>query len=128
MIALGTGMPNVITGSQKASCWYVELGNGEKFLFDLGSGSMENLAKLRPDWSKIDKVFASHLHSDHVLYGAVPVPSGAGLPLGTVGHMQLEWNLPGAGVPLLDSSRDDPTVPSGREVALSRARGQGRVP
>ncbi len=64
--ALGTGMPNVITGSQKASGWYVELGNGEKFLFDLGSGTMENLAKLRPDWSKVDKVFASHLHSDHV--------------------------------------------------------------
>ena len=66
VIALGTGMPNVITGNQKASCWYVELGNGEKFLFDVGSGSMENLAKLRPDYSKVDKVFASHLHSDHV--------------------------------------------------------------
>ena len=64
--ALGTGMPNVITGAQKASGWYVELGNGEKFLFDVGSGTMENLAKLRPDWSKVDKVFASHLHSDHV--------------------------------------------------------------
>lgn len=64
--ALGTGMPNVITGKQKASGWYVELGNGEKFMFDLGSGTMENLAKLRPDWSKVDTVFASHLHSDHV--------------------------------------------------------------
>ena len=57
--------PNRV-GKQKASGWYVELGNGEKFLFDLGSGTMENLAKLRPDWSKVDKVFASHLHSDHV--------------------------------------------------------------
>ena len=66
VIALGTGMPNVITGNQKASGWYVELGNGDKFLFDVGSGTMENLAKLRPDWSKVDKVFASHLHSDHV--------------------------------------------------------------
>jgi ribonuclease Z len=66
LTALGTGMPNVITGSQKASGWYVELGNGDIFMFDLGSGTMENLAKLRPDWSKVDKVFASHLHSDHV--------------------------------------------------------------
>lgn len=57
--ALGTGMPNVITGKQKASGWYVELGNGDKFMFDLGSGTMENLAKLRPDWSKVDKVFAA---------------------------------------------------------------------
>ena len=64
--ALGTGMPNVTTGNQKASGWYVELGNGEKFLFDVGNGTMENLAKLRPDWSKVDKVFASHLHADHV--------------------------------------------------------------
>lgn len=66
VIALGTGMPNVITAKQKASCWFVELGNGDKFLFDVGSGAMENLSKLRPDWSKVDKVFASHLHSDHV--------------------------------------------------------------
>ena len=66
VVALGTGMPNVITGNQKASAWYVELGNGDKFLFDVGSGSMENLQKLRPDWSKVDKVFASHLHSDHI--------------------------------------------------------------
>jgi len=64
--ALGTGMPNVITGKQKASCWFVELGNGDKFLFDIGSGSMENFSKLRPDWSKVDKAFVSHLHSDHV--------------------------------------------------------------
>jgi hypothetical protein len=44
----------------------------------------------------------THLHSDHILYGAVPTPSGAGLPPGTVGHMQLEWNFPGSGTPLLD--------------------------
>ena len=55
--ALGTGMPNVILERQKASGWYVELGNGEKFLFDLGSGTMENLSRLRPDWSKVDLLF-----------------------------------------------------------------------
>jgi ribonuclease Z len=59
-------MPNVITGKQKASAWYVGLGNGDKFLFDVGSGSMEILQKLRLAWSKVDKAFASHLHSDHV--------------------------------------------------------------
>jgi hypothetical protein len=64
--ALGTGMPNVITGAQKASAAYVELGNGDKYLFDVGSVSMKNLSKLRPDWSKVDKLFASHLDSDHV--------------------------------------------------------------
>lgn len=65
VIALGTGMPNAVTKNQKASSWLVELGNGEKFVFDSGNGSKENLDALRPDWSKIDKVFLSHLHIDH---------------------------------------------------------------
>ena len=65
IVALGTGMPQVIQKRTKASGWYVELGNGDKFLFDLGTGSMENLAALQPDWSQIDTVFLSHLHSDH---------------------------------------------------------------
>jgi len=63
--ALGTGMPN-LSAAQKSSGWMVELGNGDVFLFDVGTGSQENLAALRPDWSKIDKVFVSHLHTDHV--------------------------------------------------------------
>jgi len=63
--ALGTGMPN-LTRSSASICYLVELGNGDKFLFDIGSGAMANLWSLRPDFSKIDKVFASHLHTDHV--------------------------------------------------------------
>ncbi len=63
--ALGTGMPN-LTRAAASICFLVELGNGDKFLFDIGSGAMANLFSLRPDFSKIDKVFASHLHTDHV--------------------------------------------------------------
>jgi len=63
--ALGTGMPNQTKKAVSIS-YYVELGNGDKFLFDIGSGAMGNLFSLRPDFSKIDKVFASHLHVDHV--------------------------------------------------------------
>jgi ribonuclease Z len=63
--ALGTGLPTPLTKSQKSTAWMVELGNGDVFLFDLGTGSMENLFGLRPDFSKMDKVFLSHLHSDH---------------------------------------------------------------
>jgi ribonuclease Z len=66
IVALGTGMPTPITRAQKASAWYVELGNGDIFLFDIGSGSVENLFAMRPDMHRVDKVFASHLHSDHV--------------------------------------------------------------
>ncbi len=63
--ALGTGMPN-LTKKSASICYLVELGNGDKFLFDIGYGSMGNLWSLRPDFSKLDKVFASHLHTDHV--------------------------------------------------------------
>ena len=63
--ALGTGMPNQTRAAVSIS-YLVELGNGDKFIFDIGSGSMANLFSLRPDFSKLDKVFASHLHVDHV--------------------------------------------------------------
>lgn len=63
--ALGTGMPNQTRKAVSIS-YLVELGNGDKFLFDLGAGMLANLFSLRPDFSKLDKVFASHLHVDHV--------------------------------------------------------------
>ena len=62
---LGTGMPNGVKKAASISI-YVELGNGDKFLFDIGTGAVANLFALRPDFSRIDKVFASHLHVDHV--------------------------------------------------------------
>ncbi|MGI9374026.1 MAG: guanitoxin biosynthesis MBL fold metallo-hydrolase GntH [Hyphomicrobiales bacterium] len=65
IIALGTGMPNQTRKAVSIS-YLVELGNGDKFLFDAGSGMLANLFSLRPDFSKVDKVFASHLHIDHV--------------------------------------------------------------
>jgi ribonuclease Z len=63
--ALGTGMPNQTKAAVSIS-YLVELGNGDKFLFDMGSGALGNLFSLRPDFSKLDKLFASHLHVDHV--------------------------------------------------------------
>ena len=63
--ALGTGMPNQTRAAVSIS-FLVELGNGDVFLFDAGSGMLANLFSLRPDFSRIDKVFASHLHVDHV--------------------------------------------------------------
>ncbi len=62
--ACGTGMPNA-RPKQAAACWLVELGNGEKFLFDIGTGSAERLSALKIPYNYIDKVFLGHLHSDH---------------------------------------------------------------
>ncbi len=64
LFACGTGMPAARLG-QAASCWLVELGNGDKFLFDVGTGSMANVAALMIPYDFLDKVFLTHLHTDH---------------------------------------------------------------
>jgi ribonuclease Z len=48
-----------------SSCWLFEFGNGEKLLFDLGSGSMRNIASLMIPYEYLDKIFLSRLHTDH---------------------------------------------------------------
>ncbi len=62
--ACGTGMPNA-RPKQAAACWLVELGNGDKFLFDIGTGSAEGISALKIPYDYLDKVFIGHLHSDH---------------------------------------------------------------
>ncbi len=64
VIACGTGMPNA-RPKQAAACWLVELGNGDKFIFDIGTGSAERLSALKIPYDYLDKVFLGHLHSDH---------------------------------------------------------------
>ncbi len=109
IIALGTGMPTQ-TPNNKSAAFLVELGNGESFLFDLGTGSTDSLSGIQPDYSKLDKVFASHLHTDHIgdlatlwvagwiggRYTPLHVwgPSGATPELGTasmVNHIEKAW-------------------------------------
>lgn len=64
LIACGTGMPTA-RPSQAASCWLLELGNGDKFIFDIGTGSAERIAAMQIPYNFLDKVFLSHLHTDH---------------------------------------------------------------
>jgi len=64
LIACGTGMPTA-RPKQAASCWLLELGNGEKFIFDAGTGSAERIAAMQIPYNFLDKVFLSHLHTDH---------------------------------------------------------------
>jgi ribonuclease Z len=65
VVALGTGMPSP-RPKQAAACWLVELGNGDKFLFDLGAGCHERLAAQKIPYDYLDKVFIGHLHVDHM--------------------------------------------------------------
>jgi ribonuclease Z len=64
VIACGTGMPTA-RPSQAAACFLVELGNGDKFLFDIGTGSAERIAALQIPYNFLDKLFLGHLHTDH---------------------------------------------------------------
>ena len=65
VVALGTGMPSV-RPKQAAAWWLVELGNGDKFLFDIGSGCHERLSAQKIPYDYLDKVFIGHLHVDHM--------------------------------------------------------------
>lgn len=65
VIACGTGLPAARRG-QAATCFLIEVGNGDKFLFDIGTGSMANLASLMIPYQYLDKIFLSHLHTDHM--------------------------------------------------------------
>ncbi len=54
VIACGTGMPTTCA-AQAAACFLVELGNGDKFIFDIGSGSAERISSLQIPYSATDK-------------------------------------------------------------------------
>jgi len=84
VIACGTGMPTT-RAAQAAACFLVELGNGDKFLFDIGSGSAERISSLQIPYDYLDKVFIGHLHGDH---------------FGALGELFIGGGLMGRSVPL----------------------------
>lgn len=61
--------PSIRPGQMNTSI-YVELGNGDNFVFDIGEGSVANYAAARVALNQIKHVFITHLHVDH--YGALP--------------------------------------------------------
>jgi ribonuclease Z len=63
--ACGTGQPSV-RPKQAAACWLVELGNGDKFLFDIGAQSHSRISAMKIPYDFLDKVFIGHLHLDHM--------------------------------------------------------------
>jgi ribonuclease Z len=65
VIALGTGRPFVRRGQANCS-WLIELGNGDKFVMDFGSGSQANFTALEISHQDVTAYFATHLHADHV--------------------------------------------------------------
>lgn len=62
----GSGGPAPLRIGQAASCLLVELGNGDAFVFDVGGGSVGNLFALGVHPARLDKLFVTHQHLDHV--------------------------------------------------------------
>jgi ribonuclease Z len=79
VIACGTGMPDQRLG-QASACFLMELGNGDKFIFDVGTGSVRNLSALMIPYEYLTKVFLSHLHTDH--WGGLASPWAGGWTAG----------------------------------------------
>ncbi len=52
--------------AQSCNSVFVELGNGDSFIFDLGSGVMGKYNALGVPMSRMNKVFLTHLHGDHM--------------------------------------------------------------
>ena len=92
LFACGTGMP-AARRDQAATCWLAELGNGDKFLFDIGTGSMPNIAALMIPYDFLDKVFLSHLHTDH--WGDMAGLWAGGWTAGRTGPLRV-WGPSGA--------------------------------
>lgn len=92
VIACGTGMPAARRG-QAAACFLVELGNGDKFLFDIGTGSMANIMALNIPADYLRKIFLSHLHTDH--FGDLDNIWAGGWTGGRTGPLEL-WGPSGA--------------------------------
>ena len=64
---LGSGNPWP-TRAQASASVLVEVGNPERdlLIFDLGTGSLANYASLKLPVNKLNKVFLTHLHADHM--------------------------------------------------------------
>jgi ribonuclease Z len=85
-------MPNA-RPKQAAACWLVELGNGDKFLFDIGTGANANMAALMIPFDFLTKVFLTHLHTDH--WGDLPGLWAGGWTSGRTVPLEI-WGPSGA--------------------------------
>lgn len=92
LIACGTGLP-AARRDQQATCFLAEVGNGDKFLFDIGTGSMVNVAALMIPYDFLNKVFLTHLHTDH--WGDLATLWAGGWTAGRTGPLRL-WGPTGA--------------------------------
>ena len=95
VIACGSGMP-MPRSKQAAACFLIELGNGEKFVFDLGTGSFTTIYALGIPLDYMTKIFISHQHADHM--GDLPTFWIYGMQNGRSKPLDI-WGPGGGGMP-----------------------------
>ena len=95
VIACGSGMP-MPRLKQAAACFLIELGNGEKFIFDVGTGSFTTLYALGLPLDYMTKIFLSHQHADHM--GDLPTLWIYGMQNGRSKPLDI-WGPGGGGMP-----------------------------
>ena len=95
IIACGSGMP-MPRLKQAAACFLIELGNGDKLIFDLGTGSFTTLYALGIPLDYMTKIFLTHQHADHM--GDVPTLWIYGMQNGRSKPLEI-WGPGGGGMP-----------------------------
>lgn len=95
IIACGSGMP-MPRLKQAAACFLIELGNGEKLIFDIGTGSFTTLYALGIPLDYMTKIFISHQHADHM--GDLPTLWIYGMQNGRSKPLDI-WGPGGGGMP-----------------------------
>jgi len=95
VIACGSGMP-MPRLKQAAACFLIELGNGDKFIFDVGTGSFTTLDALGIPLDYMTKIFLSHQHTDHM--GDLPTLWIYGMQNGRSKPLDI-WGPGGGGMP-----------------------------
>ncbi len=81
--------------SQECTSVYVEVGTGDQFVFDCGTGVAAKYNAMGIPMSKMDKIFFTHLHADHTsdlthIYGFGPAEDRKS-PLFIFGPMDSGW-------------------------------------
>ena len=95
IIACGSGMP-MPRAKQAAACFLIELGNGDKLIFDLGTGSFTTLYALGMPLDYMTKIFITHQHADHM--GDLPTMWIYGMQNGRSEPLEI-WGPGGGGMP-----------------------------
>ena len=64
------GTAPMLRPGQMNTSIYIELGNGDSFIFDMGEGAVSNYLGSGIPINKLNDIFLTHLHVDH--FGSIP--------------------------------------------------------